>query len=98
MLKPRLFFFLLILLIGGVFLSVEYVLNGDRFVEAEGKLLVNNGGLSGPFLGRLKEQHGFLSKPYDVGIFGSSSSIMVTGRDLGFDGCSFSILPSMESH
>ena len=89
MLKPRLFFFLLFALTGGVFFSIEGLLNGNRFAEVENELLVNNDGLSGSFLGRLKEQHGFMSKPYDVGIFGSSTSMMVTARDLGFKGCRF---------
>ena len=89
MLIPRLFIFLIFTAIIGVYVSIESLMSEDPFLGAKGNFLVNNDGLSGSFVGRLKERHGLNSSTYDIGIFGSSTSMMVRAKDMGLGKCRF---------
>ena len=82
MLRPYLFFFLLFIGTGSVVVSIERLLTVDPFLNVSDPFLINNDGLSGPILGQIKKFHGLSADPYDVGIFGSSTSMMVTAQNL----------------
>jgi|GEM_PF-2753491 hypothetical protein len=95
MLRPYLFFFLLFIGTGSVVVSIERLLTVDPFLNVSDPFLINNDGLSGPILGQIKKFHGLSADPYDVGIFGSSTSMMVTAQNLDVNECrvfNFSIL------
>jgi len=89
MLKSSLFFLLLAIFAGSILVTIDQLFDNDPFLLAEGNLLVNNPGITGPVLGQIKRRHGQHNKPYQVGIFGSSVSMMLTAKDLGTERCSF---------
>ena len=89
MIRPVPFLVLSALLVVAIGSLAGYIPAGDPFASPTGIVREDLVAAPLPTLAELKRRHGGAEEPFDIGLFGNSRALAVSGADIGLRGCRF---------